>query len=257
MKEKVEVLISAMYQADLSLLKKTCVTTDGLIINQCNENAVQKEEQGGRNYRMISTVERGLSRSRNLALKNAQGNYCLLCDDDELLYEGYEEKIVNAYKMYPDADIICFKVLFEGKQYKNKAYKIGYLRALRVSSVQITFKLKSIKSKNIRFDVDFGSGTKMGSGEENIFMYDCLKKGLKAYYVPIIIGEAMQFESNWFKGFTEEYFFNRGAIVYRLMGKIGVLYCLYFAITKFSRYKKNMGMLKAFSLMLKGLKNNI
>ena len=256
MNEKVEVLISAMHQTDLELFDKTKVRTDGLLINQCNENNVKQKCKYGRQYKMISTKERGLSRSRNMALENAHGDYCLLCDDDEVLYEDYEDKIIDAYKRYPDADIICFKVLLEGKTYSDKSYKIGYLKALRVSSIQVTIKLKSIKKSGVTFDEKYGSGTPMGSGEENIFIYDCLKKGLKAYYVPVIIGEAMQFESNWFKGFTDEYFVKRGSIIYRLMGKFGVIYCAYFAITKFKRYRNNMNMIRAFSLMIRGLKEN-
>lgn len=256
MSEKVEVLISAMSQSDLSLFEKTGVTTDGLIINQCDENAFQKREECGRQYKMISTTERGLSRSRNMALENAQGDYCLLCDDDELLYEGYEEKIVDAYKKYPDADIICFKVILEGKTYSNKPYKIGYLKALRVSSVQISMKLDSIKKAGILFDKGYGSGTPMGSGEENIFFYDCLKKKLKAYYVPVVIGEVNHSESKWFRGFTDEYFIKRGAIIHRLMGRFGVVYCAYFAATKYRRYKNNMSMMRAFMLMIDGMKNH-
>ena len=256
MNEKVEVLISAMYQTDLTLFEKTGVTTDGLIINQCNENDVQKKNECGRQYKMISTMERGLSRSRNLALENAQGDYCLLCDDDELLYEDYEEKIVEAYKKFPDADIICFKVMLEEKAYSNKSYRIGFLKALRVSSVQISMKLDSIKKNGILFDEEYGSGTPMGSGEENIFIYDCLKKRLKVYYVPVTIGEVHESASNWFRGFTDEYFMKRGAIIYRLMGKIGIIYCVYFAITKYQRYKNNLSMMRALGLMANGMKNH-
>ena len=256
MNEKVEVLISAMYQTDLALFEKTGVKTDGLIINQCNESAVQKKNKCGKEYKMISTLERGLSRSRNMALENAQGDYCLLCDDDELLCEDYEQRIVDAYKKFPDADIICFKVMLEGKEYSNKSYRIGFLKALRVSSVQVSMRLDSIKKNGILFDENYGSGTPMGSGEENIFIYDCLKKGLKVYYVPVTIGEVHESTSNWFRGFTDEYFVNRGAIIYRLMGKIGFIYCAYFAITKYQKYKNNLSMMRAFWLMLKGMKNH-
>lgn len=257
MSEKVEVLISAMHQTDLALLEKTGVTTDGLIINQCDENAVLDKKKNGKQYRMISVRERGLSRSRNMALKNAQGDYCLLCDDDERLYDGYGDKIVDAYKKLPNADIICFIVTFEGKKYSKKPYRIGYLKSLRVSSVQISLKLDSIKKAGILFDEEYGSGTSMGSGEENIFFFDCLKKGLKAYYVPVTIGEVNRTGSNWFKGYTDEYFLKRGAVIYRLMGKIGVFYCAYFAITKYRKYKKNMRMTRAFMLMMNGMKNHL
>lgn len=257
MNEKVEVLISAMHQTDMSMFADIKVTSsDGLLINQCDKDTVEEIVKDGKHYRMISTTERGLSRSRNKALANARNDYCLICDDDELLYEGYEEKIISAYQDFPDADIICFKVIFNGKTYSERSCRIGYLRALRVSSVQICVKLKSIRKAGITFDVNFGSGSPMGSGEENIFMYDCLKKGLKAYYVPIAIGEVLQTKSKWFNGFTAEYFIHRGAIIRRLMGKMGLVYCAYFSMTKHRLYKENMSRIKAFSLMLKGMRNH-
>ncbi len=80
---------------------------------------------------------------------------------------------------------------------------------------------------NVRFDTDYGSGTPMGSGEENIFMYDCLKKGLRAYYVPIDIGEVKQVNSKWFRGFTEDYFWKRGKIIRRMMGCWGCFFTFY------------------------------
>ena len=251
---RLEVLISAMYQTDMSKFEDTAVSSDALLINQCENNSYVEIEKDGSHFRMISTTERGLSRSRNMALANAKGDYCLICDDDELLYEGYTEKIECAYQKYPDADIICFKVIFQGKTYSPKAYRIGFLRALRVSSVQMCLKLKSIKKAMVSFDVNFGSGTPVGSGEENIFLYDCLKKGLKVYYVPIVIGEVSQIESKWFKGFSEDYFIHRGQIIYRLMKNIGFFYCLYFSLTKYRLYKSNMSRKKAFFLMLKGMR---
>jgi glycosyltransferase involved in cell wall biosynthesis len=251
MENKVEILISAMHQKDFNLFYATRITTDALMINQSDiEDYVCKNNDNG--WRIISTTERGLSRSRNKAIENAKGGICLICDDDEVLYDGYASKIQQAYSQFPDADIICFKVLFEGKSYSNKSYKIGYLKALRVSSVQMTFRLKSIMDANVRFDTDYGSGTPMGSGEENIFMYDCLKKGLRAYYVPIDIGEVKQVNSKWFRGFTEDYFWKRGKIIRRMMGCWGCFYLLYFAITKYRRYRANVGLLKALNLMLKG-----
>mgnify|MGYP004518546247 CR=1 FL=1 len=254
MNEKVEVLISAMHQSDVDFFTNANILSDGLLINQCDKDDVVEMDKNGKHYKMISTTERGLSRSRNMALDNAHGDFCLICDDDELLYDGYEEKIKETYRKYPDADIICFKILIDKKSYSTKAYRIGYLRALRIASVQVSFKLESIKNSGVKFDENYGSGTPMGSGEENIFMYDCLKNGLRAYYVPIVIGEVLQTDSKWFKGYNEDYFFKRGAIICRLMGKFGYIYCIYFVFTKYKLYKNNLGMWKAFSLMMKGMK---
>ena len=253
---ELEVLISAMRQNDFSLFYNAGISTDALMINQCDRDETEEKNINGNHIRIISTTERGLSKSRNLALMNTEGKYALICDDDEVLYKDYEEKILKAYAEYPDADLICFKVLREDKTYPDKASKIGYLKALKISSVQITMRVDKIKEAGIWFDERYGAGTPNGSGEETIFLYDCLNKGLKVYYVPVLIGEVKQTESTWFQGFDEAYFRKRGRIIRRLMGKKGIFYCVYFAMSKYSRFKENMSMWKAFSLMVSGLKEN-
>ncbi len=254
----VEVLVSAMHQKDLSIVYDTNIASDVLLINQCDRNELLEVFRDFGRVRCISTTERGLSRSRNMALRNACGEYCLICDDDEILYSGYQNEIETAYQKYPDADIICFKIKREEKKYSDKPMKINYVTALQVFSCQISFKLKKIIESGINFDVNFGSGTPIGSGEENIFLYDCLKAGLKIYYVPVLIGEVAQKQSGWFKGFTEEYFINKGTIVTKMMGKFwGFVYCLYFAVSKYKRYNKNLSFIESITFMIKGIKREL
>ena len=59
---------------------------------------------------MISTTERGLSNSRNMALKYAVGEICILCDNDEIFEDNYETVICKAFERLPDADIIAFSI---------------------------------------------------------------------------------------------------------------------------------------------------
>lgn len=252
---KVEVLMSTMYQTDLSIVDKTGINTDVLLINQCDEDKIVKEKRSTGMIRCISTRERGLSRSRNKAIENARGDYCLICDDDEHLEKDYSQKIVTAFEQYKDADIIAFKVKIGNKKYPTRKCRIGYIKSLRVSSVQIALRLNSIRRAGIKFDTNFGSGTPLGSGEENIFMYECLKAGLKIYYVPVNIGEVIQGgESQWFKGFNEEYFFKRGKILNRMMGKVFAhIYAFYFLISKYSLYHTNISFAKAAKQMFKGM----
>ena len=189
-----------------------------------------------------------------MALRNAQGDYCLICDDDEILYDGYGEKIIKAFKENKEADIICFKMDYGTKRYFQNKTKIGYIKSLRISSCQIVFKPESLKSAGIVFDENFGTGTKIGSGEENILLFDCLKKKLKIIYVPICLGKVNLGNSTWFKGFNNEYFLNRGIIIRRLMGiPFGFLYCCYFVLDKYRRYKKENTFTSAFSNIIKGL----
>ena len=253
MDEKLEVLISAMHQKDNRIFERTNINTDALLINQCDIESVIEYSESGNYYRIISTTERGLSKSRNKALEYAKGTYCLICDDDEILYEDYENKIVRSFQDNPEMDIICFQLKLDGKNYSDKEYKVGFLRALRVASVQVAFKLDSIKANNLRFDEAFGSGTPVGSGEENIFLYDCLRKGLKIKYMPVCIGEVAQSNSKWFKGFDEEYFYNRGKIIRRLMGKrLGFFYCVYFILFKIKDYQKTTALVDAWKSIMRG-----
>lgn len=257
--KKLEVMMAVMHEKEediSSVATRTGINTDVLIINQCNHDNTLIEEKPYGKIRCISTTERGLSRSRNMALKNLNADFGLVCDDDEILAEDYKEKILQAFNKHRDVDIMCFQVQRKNKKYPNKEMKIGYLRALRVMSVQVVIKRDSVRKAGIEFDNNFGSGTELGSGEENIFLFDCLKAGLKIYYVPVNIGLVAQVDSQWFKGFDEKYFLNRGKIIKRLMGKfIGGIYIRYFALSKYSKYRNNMSIGKAIKLMKKGLRD--
>lgn len=251
---QVEVLVSAMYQKDLSILEKTGITTDALLINQCDEEREVEETREKGTWRAIFTKDRGLSRSRNLALDHATSPICLICDDDESLLPSYDKTIEKAFARYPDAAIIAFQVLREGKTYSSKPCRVGYIRSLKIASWQIAFRPDRIRKAGICFDTNFGSGTPRGAGEENIFLFDCLRAGLKIRYVPECIGSVAQKESRWFHGFDKTYFLNRGAIIKRMMGSFfGFLYCVYFALTKFSRYRKKCSFFGAMKWMCQGM----
>ena len=122
--------------------------------------------------------------------------------------------------------------------------------------MQIAFKKASIINNEIRFDQNFGSGTKNGPGEEIIFLYECLRKNLIIQYVPEVIGSVAQTDSMWFKGFTKKYFENRGKLTRKLMGTIlAILYSIQFAFAKYSRYKKEISFSSALYHMFKGVFN--
>ena len=64
------------------------------------------------NVYWIDTLDRGLSKSRNLAIKNAIGDICLIADDDVVLEKDFHESILSSYESLSDADLISFKTLF-------------------------------------------------------------------------------------------------------------------------------------------------
>ncbi len=105
---KMEVLMSCMHQHGGDLVQKSRLTGDVVVINQCHREDYAQYPTACGTARIYSTTERGLSRSRNMAITRATADICLLCDDDEVFVPGYAGKILEAYEDLPQADIIIF-----------------------------------------------------------------------------------------------------------------------------------------------------
>lgn len=250
MKDKVQVLVSCMHQNDAALLKRSNIKGWALVVNQCDFDRIDTRTFST----IINTTERGLSKSRNMALKNSIGDICLLCDDDEILYDNYETLIRDAYIKFPDADVIAFQIRDAGKKYPSKNKRLNYFSVLKIASWQITFRKNSIIKNGIWFDETLGSGVSKAGGEEVMFLYDCLKKNLKIFYCPICIGRMIDGESKWFHGFTEEYFFDRGIFTKKLMGIFSAsIYGLYYLVFKYKLYKNDISISRAAWNLCKGI----
>lgn len=255
---KVEILQSCMFSTPEQMLERCKNQCDTLVINQADTTDLVEWTPTDRNgepfaYRFMTTTERGLSRSRNMAINNSYGDVCVLCDDDEILEPDIKEKVASAFEQYPEADVIAFQVTGLQRKPADHPFRASYLHAMRFASVQLAFRLKSIQSKGIRFDEKMGSGTGNGCGEENKFMFDCLKSGLRMQYVPVHIATLIpSSESQWWNGFTKEFFINRGWATRRYMGWfLATAYAAYYAFVK--RKKYDMPVFKAFSYILRGI----
>src|SRR4051812_42280846 len=104
----VEFLVSTMNFKDVSLLEDMNINTNTLIINQCDKDEVINKNFQDKKVRILSFVERGLSKSRNQALKNAVGDFCIIADDDMYYYEGIQDKISDITKKNPNVSVFIF-----------------------------------------------------------------------------------------------------------------------------------------------------
>lgn len=263
-----EVLISCMNQQDMKIAEQTGIQTDALIVNQCpqaecsddvslDRDAIEVQTGSRGTIRMIRTNTRGLSKSRNLAIQYAVGDVCLLCDDDEQLNSSYEDIILNAYAELPDADIICFRISNQPSRLTQKTQRLTKWTAMRIASWQITFRRESIINSGIRFDENMGAGTGNGGGEEVKFLRDCIRAGLKAYYVPNSIGTVAQTESTWFKGFDRDFFYRRGVTNRYMLGlPMAILYAIYYSYVKRNLYKSYVTPWQSFRYTLDGILAN-
>lgn len=260
-----EVLISCMNQQDMRIAEQTGIQTDALIVNQCpqsecsddvslDRNAIEVQDGSRGTIRMIRTNTRGLSKSRNLAIQYAVGDVCLICDDDEQLDSSYEKIILKAYEALPNVDIICFRIANQPSRLKQKTQRLTKWTAMRIASWQITFRRESILKSGIRFDEDMGAGTGNGGGEEVKFLRDCIKAGLKAYYVPKSIGTVAQKESTWFQGFDRDFFYKRGITNRYMLGlPVSILYAAYYTLVKRDLYKEYVTPWQSFKYTVDGI----
>lgn len=249
---KLEILMSTMNCAsieDLQLDKKN-IKDNILIINQTNNNSVYEKN----NVRMYNYKEKGLSKSRNRAIENCRGDICIIADDDIVYKKNYKNIILNSFKTNPDCDVITFQIETpDGKLYKNysKSECFHNKRSiLKVSSICIAFKSKSIIEKGIRFNEKFGLGAKYVSGEENIFLKDCIDSGLKVKYIPkpIVIHP---YDSSG-KNLTTKQTISKGALFWELFGWKSLFINVIFAIKKRNEYKNRFSTLEVIKLLYKG-----
>ncbi len=259
MEDKMTVLLSAMNLVDSSIIDTLRITGDAVIINQSDHREDVTHMENGRQIRMITVPERGLSRSRNLALKAAGENgdeICIFCDNDVQYVSGYEKIITDAFNRNPDMDLMVFFIKRPERLHPvfDKERKMGWLSTMKIFSPEVAFRMSSLKRAGISMDESFGAGAKYAMGEENIFLWDALRAGLKITYVPVKIAELIPNESTWFKGYTKEFFRNRGAGYYRMSHFVWLLLCMQFAVRKRSLFKGQVTVAKALKWMIRGKK---
>lgn len=255
---EIELLVSCMNQDAIETLRFCNAQSNVLIINQTSYEAISEFKfkdirSVEHTCKYICTKDFGLSNSRNKAINEATGDILLFVDDDEEMVSNYVEIIAKAFNSHSDADVITFALNYSAKQFSGKEKRIGFLGALKCCSPQIAVKRIVVVNNNIKFDKTMGSGTGNGGGEENKFLFDCLKKRLKIYYVPEVIATIHSGDSKWFSGFDKKYFYNRGYSTSKILGRpLAWLYALEFCIVKWPLYRKEISFLKAFYYNLKG-----
>ncbi|ASG04745.1 MULTISPECIES: glycosyltransferase [Vibrio] len=148
------------------------------------------------NVNYVRSFDTGLSKSRNLALENAIGDFLWIMDDDVNIYPDAYEKLNEKIEVYPDVDMFILNHSSSGESEKNdvKERLLHWKDIASISSIDMLVKRSSLGM--IRFDEELGLGTPYPSGEEYIFSSDFLKRKLKimkfkevySYHPPITSG---------------------------------------------------------------------
>jgi glycosyltransferase involved in cell wall biosynthesis len=250
-----EVLIATMFrenqEAIIGLLEEMNISSDCVVVNQCEKDEIEYFDYKNHTIKTIYSTERGLSKSRNLAILNSKADIIVIADDDYHYVDNYSEIIIGAYNSHPDKDILMFDVNVERKV---KEKKFNRISINAVPSCRITMKLASVK--NNKFDTFFGTGSSYFShGEETIFLHECIKKGCMTCNIPLkIVSITLNRPSTWFTGYNKKYLIDQGALYYRLYHFLAIFFVAVFLLRKYKLYRVNTNIFFAMYYMLCGIK---
>ena len=234
---KLQVLIATMHQTDDSLLRTMNIQSDAVVCNQCEHHAIREYTHHGHRILWWDDTGRGLSRNRNFALLLAEADIGLLADDDVIYEDGYAERICDAFRRFPEADVILFEVRGANGTIP-RVMRIRWYNALRWGSVRMAFRIHRVQQCGIAFHLGFGAGTPRGYGEDTLFLNACLRRGLTVLAVPVTVAAlSNERPSTWFRGYDTTYLQNKGALFRELSPRCAWMLCLQDAVRHRRQYR--------------------
>lgn len=257
-----EILIATMNRTSLDFLDNTFRNADIskcqiLIINQTTPEVLL--DSNDPNIRVINSFEKGLSKSRNLALENAKADVVLIADDDVVFEREFHKTILTAFKDYNEAALITFKVWKENnEEYRDYPTKHRWhtIHSLEnIMSIEIALNRKIILGTNLKFNALFGLGSHFETAEEYIFCRDALSKGLRAFFYDAFIVSHSEFNSGQGAG-NDRIIYARAAMQYKLYKQLAyfwLLKYLFFLIRH--NYIQLSDVKHKWSLGIKGIKD--
>lgn len=258
----VEILISTMDRDSLDFLVPMFPSFDYSKISILVINQVQNETKlssTNPNIRVINSFEKGLSKSRNLALENATGKILVISDDDVVFQKGFIAKIIDAYHKYPNAAVVKFSALKPNnkplkKNIVHSKSSLSIFDILNTSSIELTLNKFHVDFGKHKFDENFGLGGMFEMGEEAVFLSDLKKDGKQLVFEPQIIVEHNASTSSDKIDVLEKYFIN-GALFTRIFRKKYIFWIFVKIFFDLKQKKIKMNNLKTiFSSAIKGHK---
>ena len=253
----VQLLISCVDKNIPELIEKMHLAGPAVIVNQCGHDGEAHLVVEGYPVDVYERKERGVGRSRNLALLKANQDICLFSDEDIVYTEGYQALIENEFAAHPEADGIMFQVEVDPsrKTYQNDAWgKVNRWNCGRYPAYSMAFRREKLQNTGVGFSLLFGGGATYSNGEDSLFISQLIKAGLAIYKSPVCIGEEIPRPSTWFTGYHEKFFFDRGVLYHFLYGTMAPVWGLRFAFCKRKEMCQDIPWPKAYKLILKGIK---
>lgn len=157
---------------------------DIIIVNQTSPDRQLISEY--KSVQVINSYDKGLSKSRNLALENATSDWCLIADDDLVYVPNFEVVISEGIKEFNSSGVIVFKSLVEGSLSRRGFPEKSKLQLNVFEQFDVaSFEMLLNRSNNgfPLFNTNFGLGSdQFLFGEETLLMYDYINGQMSVSY---------------------------------------------------------------------------
>lgn len=194
---------------------------------------------------LITTIGKGVTKSRNLAIKNINNecDYVIFCDDDVVVENDIIDTVVKGFEI-TDYDVITFSVSDpEGthllKQYPTQSKKHDDYSILKVGTIEIAAKAEIFRQyPDINFPEYLGAGSEYPLCDEPVFLKRIMNAGFSLGFLPdVIMRHPLESSGKTIKSKNE--MMSRGIAFREIFGFKSVFINLAFFLKAFNKINYN------------------
>ncbi|MGV8815495.1 MAG: glycosyltransferase [Gelidibacter sp.] len=255
----VEILVATMCRTSLDFLwdmfrNNSHEDFSILIVNQTTPDKQLVSDSD--KIKVINSFEFGVAKSRNLAIRSATCDICLMADDDIVYQPNLKSIITDAFLKHPDAAMISFEAIDED-QHKYTNYPsegIHSQKSLKkIYTWVISFRRDIYLKNSVFYNIHFGFGAFFKGEEEYVFLRNAYNKGLKMIHVSQVIVQHPNENSGKLMG-SDNGIFARSAVAHRFYGNFSYLWLLKYVLFIYRNdYITFSQMSSKFRIGLKGI----
>ena len=140
-------------------------------------------------FSIFRNPHEGVTKSRNIGIEKALGKFILFCDDDTSIHYDNIPVLLEFLETNDDLSLICVNSLDKNfkprKKFPKKQKKISKWNSAKYGTIEIVANLEFLRLNRVRFNLEFGAGTKYYFGDEYLFIADILKDGGRGMHLPL------------------------------------------------------------------------
>lgn len=163
--------------------------TEILVIVQGKGGAAPKRQD----VRVIRLDSRGVTASRNTAIREAAGEVLLFGEEDVTWLPSGVDEVLAIFDDNPRLAVFLGRAQTETgalrKRYPSYRELVTVWNSARVGTIELAIRPEAIRRAGVEFDEAFGAGTENFLGDEYIFVADALRAKLKCEYFPVTFSE--------------------------------------------------------------------